>query len=112
MTSVFPLYDSIYQEVTNENEMLQEKKMNLCNEIKELDKEGHELVYAIIRNYFLLHEKVVSDELPYSPKVIKHGLKFDTSIMPNRLLHMLDHFVKLHRMKIQEDQSRAKLDIK
>ena len=102
--SVFPLFDTIYQETETIQAPLQyEEKMDLCSQIKELDQEGLDLVYAIIRCFYLVKENGNYDFVPYSPKINKTGYKFDTTFLPPRLLLMIRHFVVLHRNKLREE---------
>jgi hypothetical protein len=101
---MFPLFDTIYQETEAIQSPLQyEEKMELCNEIKDLDQEGFDLVYAIIRTFYLAKENGHYEFVPYSPKINKTGYKFDTTFLPPRLLIMIRHFVTLHRNKLKEE---------
>ena len=105
--SVFPLFDTIYQETESIQAPLQyEEKMELCNKIKDLDQEGYDLVYAIIRSFYLSMENGHYDFVPYSPKINKTGYKFDTTFFPPRLLIMIRHFVNLHVNKLEEERER------
>jgi len=114
--SVFPLFDTLFQETESVQTPLQyEEKMELCNQIKDLDQEGFDLVYAIIRSFYLVKENGHYDFVPYSPKINKTGYKFDTTFLPPRLLLMVRRFVALHLNKLREEsefqdmQSRVSL---
>lgn len=105
MHSVFPLFDTIYQETEHiENALNHEEKIKLCDNIKELDEEGHDLVYAIIRTFYLVKENGQFDFIPYSPKIKKSNYKFDATYFPARLLLMIRHFVDLHLHKLREER--------
>ena len=102
--SVFPLFDTLFQDTESIQTPLQyEEKMELCNQIKDLDQEGFDLVYAITRSFYLVKENGNYDFVPYSPKVNKTGYKFDTTFLPPRLLIMIRHFVTLHLNKLREE---------
>lgn len=104
-SAVFPLFDTLYQGTSNiKTPLTYEEKMTLCNDIKELDQEGFDLLYAIIRHFFLAKENGRFDLIPYSPKVHKSGYKFDTTFLPPRLLIMIRHFVAMHLKKLGEDK--------
>jgi len=101
--SVFPLFDTIYQQTEpKQTPLTYDEKMQLCSDMKQLDQEGFELVYAIIRNFYLAEENGQYDFIPYSPKIIKSGMKFDTTFLPPRLLIMIRHFVTLHVQRLDE----------
>jgi hypothetical protein len=105
MKSVFPLFDRLFTDTEHIQRPLQyEEKMQLCHDIKDLDQEGHELLYAIMRNFYLVKENGRFESVPYSPKLNKTGYKFDTTYFPPRLLIMMRHFVSLHLEKVKEQQ--------
>jgi hypothetical protein len=104
---MFPLFDTLYQETEAVQTPLNyEEKMKMCEDIKELDQEGYDLLYAIIRNFYLVKENGRFDSIPYSPKINKTGYKFDTTFFPPRLIIMIRYFVALHLEKLKEEQQR------
>lgn len=105
VTSSFPLFDTLHSETEGiHTPLTYDDKLRLCNDIKEMDQEGYDLLYAIIRTYYLEKEKGIKDHIPYSPKVHKSGYKFDMTFFPPRLLIMIRRFVSLHKKKLSEEE--------
>ena len=102
--SSFPLYSSLKQKSETDNLTLSyEDQMNICNSInKDLDAEGVEVLYALIKYYSILEDKLPHDAIPYKPKINKGGVKFDISAMPHKLACMIKYFMDLHTQKIQK----------
>lgn len=106
----FPLYYSLKtrNEKRNANLTYQEM-MDLCSTISNnLDEEGIEFIYAIIRYYSLLEDNEDFDVVPYRPKINKNGLKYDMSCLPPKLTLMIKDFVDLHSTKLSEEKEREK----
>lgn len=105
---MFPLFNALYKETEGikNNNVSYEERLVLQDEIKSLDKDGHEYLYALIRNYQLEIDNGDFHELPYDPKVNKTGYKFEMKKMPDRLIIILKHFVDLHRKKLMEEKAR------
>ena len=108
MTTNFPLFDIILQEIKNSvlDEYSFEKQEILAEKIKQLDQQGHEIVLAIIRNYQLQIDHYESHELPYDAKHIKNGYRFFVNKLPAQVLSMIDYFVVLHLEKQDEENQR------
>lgn len=108
MNNNFPLYFSLKQKNENRNEKLSYDDMkNLCSIINnDIDQEGFEIIYAIIRYYSLIEDKISFDSIPYAPKVNKNGLKYDLTSLPNKLILMIQNFVEMHSNKINEEKQR------
>lgn len=101
----FPLFDTLYADTDDIRQPLSyNEKIQLCNDIKELDQEGYDLLYAIIRTYHLQKENGSYANIPYSPKIHKSGYKFDMTVFPPRLLIMIRQFVTLHMKKLSEEK--------
>lgn len=105
---MFPLFHALYKEteVLKDQILTYEERLLLMDQIKSLDKDGHEYLYALIRNYQLEIDKGNFDELPYEPKVNKSGYKFEMKKLPDRLVIILKHFVNLHLKKLVEERAR------
>jgi len=102
----FNLYNVLSHEATNEK-MSNEGKYNMAKTIKKIDVEGCELLYAIIRCYQIEYETVdknISTSLPYDGKVLKTCIKWDMDKFPNKLLNMIDVFLKKHVSKMNEEK--------
>jgi len=107
---MFPLFETIYQSTTEyENqEMSMNEKIKLCEQMQEINQNGHDYVFAIIQQYYNIIEKEKTNYniYAYSPKQLKKGLKYNTSFLPSRLLYMLQKFLTLHIKKQKEDSQR------
>jgi hypothetical protein len=105
---MFPLFDALYKEteLISPQILNYEERLQLMEQIKSLDKDGHEYLYALIRKYQLEIENGDFNDLPYQPKVNKSGYKFEMKKMPDRLLIILKHFVNLHLKKLLEERAR------
>jgi len=105
----FPLYTNLVQKMESKTltSLTQDEHTELCEKInKNMDQEGCELLYVIIRYYSILEDKLSKEELPYKPKINKTGLKFDLSSLPIRLVHMIKDFTDMHYEKLEEEKAR------
>jgi hypothetical protein len=108
-TPSFPLYHTIKQRAESRSILSYEEQMELCESLsKNLDHEGSELLYVLIKYYSILENRYPQDTLPYKPKVNKGGIKFDLSSMPSGLVKMIKTFFELHEAKMMEEQEREK----
>lgn len=101
----FPLFDIILGEIDNTGDIDRNK---LCDNIKRLDEEGYELMYALMKCYAHRFQEDGASS-PFQGKKCKGGYKFDTSQIPDRLLQMLSHFVKKHLEKMKEEKIRSEI---
>ena len=101
----FPLFDMIYAETENASHPTDAEREHFCDAIKKMDEEGYELLYALIKCYAIKYEQD-SETPPFSAKKCKNGYKFDISSIPNRLFHVLNHFVVKHKAKLREETHR------
>lgn len=107
MTSTnFPLFFNLYQETENFSFLNDSDIMELAESIKTMDREGDEILLALIRNYQLEIEKKNYNDLPFNVKTIKNGYKFTMNKLPPRLILILKSFVELHQKKILEEKQR------
>jgi hypothetical protein len=87
-----------------------EQKLELCNYInKELDHEGCEILYVIIKYFSIMEEKMAIETHPYKPKINKNSIKFDINLFPNKLVNMIDQFILLHNKKVLEEKVRENI---
>ena len=97
---MFPLYDNLNKELGEDLKPLtKSEKEKLINNIKQLDDNGHELIYTLIRVYYLNNEKD-DYKLPYGMKSLKLGLRTDINQLPLPLQHIIKNFVELHLKSI------------
>lgn len=107
----FPLYSSLKQKSESENLTFNyEDQLNICASInKDLDANGTEVLYALIKFYSILEDKYPHDTVPYKPKINKGGIKFDISLMPHKLINIIKTFLELHNQKMTEEKEREGL---
>jgi len=105
-SSSFPLFHNLYNETANENLLNYEHQMELCQKIKEMDDEGCEIIFAIIKFYYISIDNGFIDHLPYKPKINKNGYKYELNNLPIKLINMIEKFVNLHNNKIELDKHR------
>lgn len=92
----FPLYTSLSKNLPKKDLTVAEKKA-FIKHIKNMDKTACELVYALIRVYYLNNEDYISGfTIPYGGNFIKDELKFDLELLPKKLKQLLNRFVLLH----------------
>jgi len=105
--SNFPLYDSLSSEVTNVDLTTLEKD-ELMKLLKNIDVEGSERVYILIRMYQLENSEDKSTfKIPYGGKYVKNDLKFDLNELPFELKQMIYKFVTMH-CKTMEEEAKIK----
>jgi hypothetical protein len=76
------------------------QKQFLCDQLKNMDDIGTELVYAVIRFYQLQYDKGNIMELPYLMKKQKTGnvYKLEVNDLPLKLQHLILIFIMMHSM--------------
>lgn len=102
--SNLPIYDILYNS-SLDKDLSDSEKEEFIKIIKKIDLEGSEILYAIIRVFQVNHMDHCNN-VPYSGKILKSGIKFDLDDFPNKLKQMLFSFVKKHVQKMTEDNQR------
>jgi hypothetical protein len=100
----FPLYTSLSVNLL-EKDLTIAQKSELIKKIQSLDLEAHELVYALIKSFYLEYENGDALILPYNGELSKESIIFNLLDMPTKLRQLLYKFIKLHSKKQQEEQS-------
>ena len=99
----FPLYTSLLKDLPTKDLTIIEKKEFVKN-IKKLDQDGCDLIYALVRVYYLDKEDNISGfTLPYGGKFVKRDLKFDLELLPKELKQLLNKFIFMHLKKMKEE---------
>ena len=102
--SKFPLFDNLSKDIPTRDLLLAEKRFFMKN-IEEIDKNGSELIYALIRVYQIENkEDNTSFTLPYNGTYVDKNITFDLDKFPIKLKHILFKFVKVHLDKLKEEQ--------
>jgi len=93
----FPLYDTLKK--NDFKELSDEEKDKLVENLKVMSDEKHEIIYAILKAFYMEeHQTYMStdNELPYSGKTLKNRLKFDLDQIPSKLQFMLKSFFDIN----------------
>lgn len=95
---LFPLYENVLKKYDNVNEDLNyEQKEEMSLKIKKMDFNDHEILYTIIKIYFIEHTKNIDTEMfnkpPYNSKNMASGIKFYLDDLPPGLQNMLYNFL-------------------
>lgn len=87
----FPLYESLKSDEFKE--LTDDEKDALIDKIKVMNDDKQEIVYALMKVYYIEEKnKVSSNELPYNGKELKNRLKFDMDHIPSKLQYILKLF--------------------
>jgi hypothetical protein len=100
--SDFPLYTSIKNNLPKKD-LTQAEKNDFIKKIKELEQDAHELIYVLIKSYYLDTEKD-SFSIPYKGQINKDKIQFNLLDFPHTLRQLLYKFVKMHNKKLREDK--------
>lgn len=101
--SNFPLYTSLSSDLSNKK-LTVAQKAEMIRRIPKMDQETHGLIFALIKSYYLEHEKVDNFSIPYNGELSKNSIDFDLQKFPVPLQQLLYKFFTLHRKKIKEDK--------
>jgi hypothetical protein len=98
MSSSFPLYDNLINDVETSVDLKTKEKDEFMSLIKTIDDNTAELIYALIRVYQLENNEnnISTFTVPYDGKFIDNEIKFDLNELPIKLKHILFKFLKLH----------------
>ena len=106
----FPLFTSIYKEV-KDKDLTTTQKQTCIRNIKKLDLNGYELIYALIK-YYSLHYGILEDTstfvLPYEGVQEDKGVIFELNKFPVKLKQMIYNFVNKHLKKMKDDAKRRR----
>ena len=101
--SKFPLYDSLSKDLSVKDLTITQKKL-FIKRIANIDKNGHELIYALIRMYQVENnEENTSFTLPYNGIFVDNDINFDLDKFPISLKQILFKFLSVHMDKMNEE---------
>ena len=86
----FPLYYSLKSDEFKE--LTDDEKDALINKIKVMTDDKQEIVYALMKAYYIEDQETLSNELPYNGKELKNRIKFDLDQIPSKLQYILKCF--------------------
>jgi hypothetical protein len=96
--SYFPLYDIFSKQVGDLENLSQEQKKTLTDNIKLLDQIGLDNLYMIIRH----SAKLENDEKVYGAKYNRKAVVFNLDTMPESLQKIIWCFVARHLKEMEE----------
>lgn len=100
--SQFPLYTTLMANLP-EKDLTIMQKSDLIRKIKIIE-DAHELVFALIKSFYIEHNGGDSLSIPYNGILAKDKIEFNLVEMPNKLRQLLYKFVTLHKRKLLEDE--------
>ena len=100
----FPLYNNLLTDISSKDLKTIEKR-NFIKNIKKLDQNGFELIYVLIRVYYIDKEDSTSFTIPYGGKFVKEDIKFDLEVLPFTLKQILYKFIFMHIKKMDDDKN-------
>lgn len=98
----FPLYTSLMTNIRN-RDLTPVQKNDFLKKIAMMKEEGHELIYALIKVFYIEHETDGALHIPYGGVLKNKSLTFDLNQLPNKLKQILYKFTKIHIKKMKED---------
>ena len=102
--SKFPLYDNLCKDIIKKDLSTLQKR-TFIKRIEKIDKNGYELVYALIRMYQIENnEDNTSFNLPYKGTHFENGINFDLDHFPITLKQILFKFIVIHIEKMKEEK--------
>ena len=113
----FPLFDILYKESKSIIPKVNEK-LECVDNIKNLDTDGKNKIYIIIKMYSENIDKITEENMPYDgQKILKkngedsvkndtelYDILFNINDFPNKLKNMIIIFVKKHLEKMKNDK--------
>jgi hypothetical protein len=108
--SKFPLYDNLSKKLSKRDLFTKQKK-EFINLVQELDNEGYELMYTLIKIHSVQNPtySINNYNIPYNGKCVQKDIIFDLDLLPIPLKRILFKFVKIHIKKMKEDLKRKKI---
>jgi hypothetical protein len=121
--SKFPLYDSMIKG-TPKTDLTIKNKQEFSKLVQQMDTNGHELIYALIRMYQIENNDAVevdiqsgnaqtgnaqtgNAKLPYEGIFENGNVHFDLEKLPNKLKHLIFKFLNAHIQKMNDDVKKC-----
>jgi hypothetical protein len=105
--SNFPLYTSISTGIPSKDLTVTQKK-DFVKKVDAMQVDGHELIYALIKTYYIDSEQDSPFTIPYGGKFVRNDMTFNLDDVPIKLRQILYKFAKIHSKKMKEDKSLEK----
>jgi hypothetical protein len=109
----FPLYSTLIKSVKEDvKELAADQKACLLANIKKIDIQESEYIYALIVSYYIDTIGCNAENIPYDGKSLKSGIKINLERLPFRLQHLLYLFIQKHLDKEREESEREMKTLK
>lgn len=105
--SQFPLYTTLSTHLSKKDLTILQKN-ELIKKISSMSTEDHELIYMLIKSYYINNDTGDSLSIPYNAQLSKDKIEFDLLDFPNELKQLLFKFVIVHKKKLIEDETFQK----
>jgi len=107
---MIPVYTLIKNSIQDcKTDLSDADKQALVHSINSIDKNGAELIYAIIRSYE--NDNKGDSTIPYNGKIQKSGIRFELESLDVTLRKILQEFVKKHKDMISKDEDNNQINI-
>jgi len=100
--SQFPLYTTLKDNLATRDLTIIQKN-ELLRKIAALQSDEHELVYMLIKSYYIEHDNGDALSIPYKAQLGKERIDFDLLDLPIGLRQLLFKFVNIHSKKKLEE---------
>lgn len=100
--NISPLLKTFNKNIKN-TEMTKRQIKTLLTNISNLDDEGKEILYVLIKSYNIKNEPRNMNTIPYKGNYDGDKLIFDLDDFPHKLKHILAKFSRMHLKKMKED---------
>lgn len=104
MNNNFPLYTTLSQKIPS-SDLQKKQKEELVDKIQKLDTESYELIYVLIKCYYIEHSGGDQFTIPYDGQLYKERIEFNLLNFPNKLRQILYKFVMLHEKREKEEKT-------
>jgi hypothetical protein len=104
--STFPLFTSLRKGLLS-RDLTAKTKENFIAEVKNIDESGSELIYALVRFYYIEETGTPLPGLPYEGKITDDNVQFNLDNFPNKLKQLLYKFIQLHVKNMEEEEQRS-----
>lgn len=105
--SQFPLYTTLSSNLPKKDLTILQKN-ELIKKIASMTTEDHELIYMLIKSYYINNDSGDSLSIPYNAQLSKDKIDFDLLEFPVGLKQLLFKFVTVHKNKLIEDEKFQK----
>lgn len=109
----FPLYDLLEKHIKSTDLTLKEKQLLINNIENNLDSDGIEKIYLLIKyHYYKNLKNEDSTKIPFEGEENLNTFEFNLDKLPIKLKQIINKFVKIHIEKLEIDINRSSIEEK